>query len=898
MYNLDSFLDQALTNGQQVLVRSSQRAAAVRLAHAARQLAVGKRVWPTPRVVSVGRWLESLLAESPQRLLTPHEEWLLWLDQAETILGERPRWSVERLADRLRRAAMLASDYAIPWPRLAADPAPESIWLTQATRAVEQAAAASGALARHQLNAAVLAAAATATESQRQRASAQNGGLDPLAPGIAAVQTAWGLSASATAGGASGGQAALGQVMAAEDAEDEIAQVVEWAQACLQHSAEARLLVVVPDLSARRAAFARSFSQRFEPRSWLGAASGDPAVAFEGGLPLADYREVRLALGALQWLTQPVEVALAGDVVESLSPRWGESLVGNRWANRLRGSIRDTIELEEFLRWLDPQAEPGGEAARRALAAWRSARDRLAGPPRSLGQWTAAFTEALDALDWRVTEGADSAVHQIHEAWVALLAAVAQAGAASRSRSARDAVGVLRRLAAREPFAPATGDCPITVTGSVDDPVVHHDGIWVCGLQADVWPAPATLDPLLPWYLQRDARIEQATPDGAAAAARRALSLWGLRTGELRLSYSRKREDAVLVPSPLLEGMPAVPRRNPTGLARRQRDASLQAFAIAGKPALDGFVDERGSAWPTGSPIRGGAAALGHQNECAFRGYARSRLGARYDDAEQPGIDASERGRFLHGVLQRVWGELGALTQLQARSAAELESLILSAAQAQAVVQLPAASRRELPGARSWAREIERAVAVVGRLLDTERARAPFTVQALEREYMLERAGGRLQLRVDRVDRLADGGLAVLDYKTGRARRPLWTGARAEPVQLFAYLAAVEAAEPAARVAALGLVFPGPLEARFHALVDGDTLLPIAKQDTDFAAHREEWLAQLDGLIRGYLEGDAVVNPRASACKHCDLTPLCRRLDFGQPQAGDTGAVDEAADES
>ncbi len=72
----------------------------------------------------------------------------------------------------------------------------------------------------------------------------------------------------------------------------------------------------------------------------------------------------------------------------------------------------------------------------------------------------------------------------------------------------------------------------------------------------------------------------------------------------------------------------------------------------------------------------------------------------------------------------------------------------------------------------------------------------------------------RLRGRIDRIDRLADGGYEVTDYKTGGFWRPSWTGwfggGRQLQHALYA-LAAVEllrATDPGARVAASGYYFP------------------------------------------------------------------------------------------
>ena len=87
----------------------------------------------------------------------------------------------------------------------------------------------------------------------------------------------------------------------------------------------------------------------------------------------------------------------------------------------------------------------------------------------------------------------------------------------------------------------------------------------------------------------------------------------------------------------------------------------------------------------------------------------------------------------------------------------------------------------------------------------------------------------RLRGRMDRVDRLADGGLAIWDYKTGRAgkdRRDKPFG-KGDQLQAGVYAAMLRAAMPTERIAEAGYFFPMPRDHGRRIAYSWEELRPI-----------------------------------------------------------------------
>jgi hypothetical protein len=134
----------------------------------------------------------------------------------------------------------------------------------------------------------------------------------------------------------------------------------------------------------------------------------------------------------------------------------------------------------------------------------------------------------------------------------------------------------------------------------------------------------------------------------------------------------------------------------------------------------------------------------------------------------------------------------------------------------------------------------------------------------------------------DRVDRLADGTHAVIDYKTGNPSPGHWFGERPEEPQLPLY-----ACFGAHEVAAVAFARLRANECEFKGVAAGDGIAPgiqpfaPAEASRDFQSWDdlfEHWRRVLTKLAGDYRAGIAVVDPRdgTGTCRHCDAGPLCR----------------------
>jgi ATP-dependent helicase/DNAse subunit B len=309
---------------------------------------------------------------------------------------------------------------------------------------------------------------------------------------------------------------------------------------------------------------------------------------------------------------------------------------------------------------------------------------------------------------------------------------------------------------------------------------------------------------------------------------------------------------------------------------------------FAARPALVATTDGAMPMLVAGDRAAGGAKLLELQAACPFRASAELRLGARALEEASLGLDAAARGNLVHEVFARLWREVRTSAAMQALPAGE------RAARVQAAIAAELAPlRRDANGVllrllEIEARWLERHAL---QLLDQDLARPPFEVEHVEADRTVQLGGLSLQLRVDRIDRLADGSCAVIDYKTGGNAKPgAWLDERPLSPQLPLY---VEACGPSSvSVVAFGRVRAGATG--FAGLARDPSVFPGCKATpNDYAswdALLAEWHRRLEVLAREFVAGDARLAPDPRrACRYCHLPSLCR--------IGDARLAEDDADE-
>jgi probable DNA repair protein len=869
----------AANSGQTLLTPNTELAAALIDWVERRHLALGHEIWPTPRIRDFSGWLRERYAErqlldaSLPRCLSDVEERELWRSVILDSEGGAQLLEPNGAAQSARRARRTLIEYGIPLKQLADYATEETLAFLDWNARFEARCRALRCIAADQLlNSAPTPPGLVWIESPIWRPVVrrwlESNAVAMLLPPRASTP-------------------ALRRVVAAGSPAAELAAMAEWAAEHLRQSPDFRAWICIPDLHLRRGEVADAFDAVLAPQRFSLTSAEVPApYAMAGGTPLADYPPVRTALAALAATSGLISFEAFSDLLRmpqlhfAASDAAAAALVDVELRSRgpSDASLADWLSLAEKLaaprfaapkpvqRQADLFSDPPAVnlSALTYLRAFLTILDSARGA-QLLSQWVTLWIAAFEAGPWVLRQRWSSPEFQAAERFRELLASLATGDALFGTQGASAAARILGRAARDTAFQPQTGIPAIWVSAQIMDPWLAYDGLWVAGCSEDRWPPP--LDPiaLLPVKLQRDYGVIPASIESQLRLAEDLQERWQWRAGNCVFSCADSSDGRPTTPSPLL------PVASDPANSSPQPHWQAQALHA---PLLDVLRDEAAPPFDAGAERTRGVSTLRAQSRCAFRGYAEGRLLTDRLEKPVPGFNSRERGELVHHALEYIWGRLKGSDGLAGMAPQPLAALVADGV-ARAIGKQ--CGQRD-PGERWRRREHRRMTALLNKWLDTERLREPFTVEQLEQGAQIAHHGGLdFRVRIDRVDRLSDGGRVLIDYKTGRVSLD-WRGERPDNPQLPVYALL----RPESLVAvAYGMVNAGDCgfvaEYSRPAVFKPSRRRPSSMEGmADFPSLIALWSQRIEGIAAEFAAGHAAVAPTVRACSSCNLQALCR----------------------
>ena len=656
------------------------------------------------------------------------------------------------------------------------------------------------------------------------------------------------------------------QRVLAPDPDSEWRLAAQWARDCLSRDPQGRYAIVAAQLEGDVALAHRVL------REALGAQGAQPVLPYNIAVarPLAEWPAARAAIA---WLTllaalasrrhcEPAEAGaalLAGHCVAHEAEAGARAHIDALW--RRYAALR--VSAGEFAQKLAQFAPLLGQA-------WTDCHEQALaqGGKAPIDEWVGRFKQWLQKLGFPGPSVLDSHAYQAVEAFERLLDRLARQAIVLGELGMGQAVAMLARLAAQTPFQPQRDPAArLDVQGFLEAEGGRWDGVWILGLTDETLPAAPRPNPLIPLAALRQANAPRATPERELLWAQALFESLTRCAPAVWVSSAQREGERELRPSPCIAGLEPAQQ---APASAPPRPAAMQCVA-----------DDKGPPLPPGLATRGGIGVLDAQARNPLWAFAKYRLGASRLDGYAGLSDQNARGIFLHKCMELACRSIGGLDDLLASQASgELEALLDEAVRQAAGECLGDYGKtlRDL--------ETARAVRVLRAWFQLEADRTPFVLRGVEQSFQWTHGALQLALRLDRIDQLADGGLVVIDYKTGGGNidpRSDWLRARPVGLQLPFYAAVL--ADGQSPVAALVLARLHARKVEAQGLADGDCgFQGLAGpgdcpgfEDMSWAQLTAHWRDAIHMLAQEYADGVAVNQSlREDDLQYCDALPFLR----------------------
>ncbi len=821
------------------------------------QLRAGRGAWPSPEIHAWADWLYLLLRtdagqSSLPTLLNVQQSRLLW----ERCLGKELPAAAggrARLVRLCREAWQRASDWQVSIrdiaraaqtddQRLFASVSGRYLGILEREHWADEAAL--GALILDRIG----------RRSVRLPASVTLAGFDRSPPAVDAIVVACrdaGVDVATAPIPPVAGDVTLHDF---EDAEAELRAAGAWARQHLEEERGRRVAIIATNLEQDTVRKARLVREGCVPGWQYAPRRYRDAVNVSLGRPLADYPAVAIALLLLRWLVRDLSSIEVCQLLRS--PLIGDSDIAGR--HRLELSLRRLPDRRWAPAMLSAQLRAGKPIE--GTGEWlhlvsRFTRWRREVPARlAPADWALLLDDVLTVAGWPGHEPLDSVAFQVVNRWRELLNDLARLGLVSHTMDLSEVLRRLELMAAETVFQPESRNAVVQLLGPLEAAGSEFDAVWISGLTAANWPPASNASPLLSLRLQRDVGMPDADPADTVEFATVLLHRLAGAGREVVCSYARRAEDAEQTPSSLIDGLrasPGSPRPDPGWHAVAL--SALSRGRVAGD--IIPVVDER-------ERVTGGAATIQQQLSEPLSAFILGRLGVSPLQPQASGLHPPLRGTILHDALHALYAELPSRAVIAGWQGEERDRRIRSA--------LDSALHRHLRQADDVLSQLldlerQRLGQLLQRFLAEEVGRDDFSVAAIEHEIEFAEAGISMTLRADRIDRLADGALAVLDYKSGARKRFLDGSGQPREMQLVAYACAID--EP---VAALALVNIDSREIVFDGAGAGYA------REAEWPVPLEEWKTAVRGACADMSRGDVRINALQSFLEARPLNLLSR----------------------
>ncbi len=860
------WLKDAIARDAVVITASRRLARELQAAYAAQQLEAGVQSWVTPAISFWNDWCKRQLEAVADPLPLP-----LPIDNfSSSILWER--CLKKHAPDGLPALSGVIRQARDAWQRLNDWNVPLADVADSARSPDEQMFAAAAADYQGLLESAAwtdrdgiprLITGLLANKLIRAPKAVVFAGFDRFSPAVTNVIDALTAAGCSVETAPAPGTSAEVCVASFADHDAEMRAAGAWARHILQNDAQAKVAIISPALQSEADRSARLVREGLAPGWQYAGESLRAAVNVSYGRKLSDFPAISSALLILRWIhhglsTREISLLLRSNclVSQALAGRSRLELTLRRLPDRawsagsLLRALKGRDESADSLAWF--------RGMQAVIALQQDARQAA-----SPAYWAGRMDSLLSAWCWPGEGALTSSEFQLINRWRELLNELAKTAIVTPQLRFNEAVQRLASLAAEVIFQAEADAGVVSLMGTLEAAGMEFDHLWISGMHAGLWPPAGNPSSLLSRQLQKESGLPDATPADTLLFSRRVLQRLTGCAPAVVLSWPGSDGESELAASSLLDEM-ALERYCGPG------DPGWHAAQYCATDATAIVTDDPVPAVTADEIVRGGAYTVQRQTVEPFAAFVYGRLGVRRADAIETGIAPGVRGDIIHSALHTLFAGRPSQADVRNWDSANLEQRLGSAIDSALAEHLRHADTTHT---RLLGLERTRIFQLLRSFISAEIERPGYVVVDVEKSIDSAAYGVRLALRIDRIDRLADGSLLVIDYKTGGPKNLLNRDGDPLDLQLVVYADVLQET-----VGGLALINIDSRSISYKG-TGGSVEWDVARQDA-WPERLDAWRDEVHRALREIAAGDVRINLLLTADEGRPLGILSRLEEY------------------
>ncbi len=777
------WLTEAIDNDSLVITASRRLTRVLTSEYGKQQIALGHKAWHSPNIRFLDDWLSSIVNSTPDTMpiiLNGHASTVVWERCLKEQAGDQ-LLNIGGLVRQARQSWQRLHDWRVPLSEVSAAARSQDEQLFAAAARKYRAILADN----NWIDGAQLAGLVT-TLFEKGVAPAPDrivhAGFDRLAPDVGHLFSTLQDVGCKVSVARSGEAVAEVTVVVFDNAQAEFRAAGAWARRELTEKPAATIGIVSSSLDRNGAASERLIREGVAPGWQYGGTELRTAVNTSYGRRLSEYPAIAIALLLLQWVYRGLSFAdvsillrtqfVAGQVAAG---RCKLELTLRRLPDRpwtpsaISRLFRNQAAEADALMWLKGVED---------LAAFQADAAEKASP----AAWAEKIDGLLDNLDWPDTRKLASDEFQLLNRWRELLNDLARLDIVWPAMKFAEACSRLSALANDTIYQPETQAGVVQLLGPLEAAGMRFDSLWVSGLDADTWPPAAHPLTLVSRQLQRQYSMPDSTPDDTLEYSRRVINRLASSADRVRLSWPQSSEESENIASPLIDGYDGV-------TADQTLDPGWHASDLIDSHRIETPVADPVPAVRPDERVAGGAYTVQRQTTEPFSAFAHGRLRVSEMDTVATGLSPSQRGSLVHNALHTLLAEGPSQDEIRQwvdPNTGDRIRIAVESALKKLLWHADPVLRRILELERN------RLCKLLEKFIEAELKRTAFAVDRVEHELDYQQFGVRLNLRIDRIDRLPDESILIADYKTGQPKNLLKRNGEPRDLQLVVYACALD----------------------------------------------------------------------------------------------------------